>query len=125
MMARRLTVSLASAAVAIFIAGCEQKPQASLAERAAFAEAMQPADAQLAEKYGRSCRVCHTNPESGAPLAGDIAAWSARLAQGDTVLLGRVHSGYKTMPASGQCFDCADDEIKRLIAFMAKREGMR
>lgn len=125
-MARRLAGSLVLAALAaIFLAGCEQKPRASLAERAAFAEAMQPSDAQLAEKYGRSCRVCHTNPESGAPLSGDDTAWAPRLAQGDAVLLARVRSGYKAMPASGQCFDCTDDDVKRLIAFMAKREGMR
>lgn len=115
----------AMAVVATTIAACEQKPQASLAQRAAFAEAMKPADAQLAEKYSRSCRVCHTNPESGAPLAGDVDAWSPRLNQSEAVLLGHVRTGYKAMPASGQCFDCTDEELERLIAFMAKREGLQ
>ena len=124
-MSCRFSLPLAVAGIAIFVGACEQKPQASLAERAAYAEAMQPADAQLAEKYGRSCRVCHTNPESGAPLSGDVDAWSPRLNQGDAVLLAHVRSGYKAMPASGQCFDCTDDEVMRLIAFMAKREGAR
>src|SRR5689334_1615091 len=114
---RRLVTLLVVVAVAAGAAGCEKKAQQSIAERTAYAEAMQPKDAQLAEKYSRSCRACHTNPDSGAPLAGDVDAWSARLAQGDAVLIGRVHSGYKAMPASGQCFDCTDDELKRLIAF--------
>jgi cytochrome c5 len=122
---RRLVALVVVAAVAVGASACEKKPQLSVAERAAYAEAMQPKDAALAEKYSRSCRACHTNPDSGAPLAGDVDAWAARLAQGDAVLIARVHSGYKAMPAAGQCFDCSDDELKRLIAFMGKREGTR
>jgi cytochrome c5 len=121
----RLVALIVVAGLAMGAAACEKKAQLSVAERAAYAEAMQPADAPLAEKYSRSCRACHTNPDSGAPLAGDVDAWSARLAQGDAVLIGRVHAGYKAMPASGQCFDCSNDELKRLIAFMGKREGAR
>lgn len=124
-MAHRLSLPLALAGVAILVAACEQKPQPSLAERTAFAEAMQPADATLAEKYSRSCKACHANPDSGAPLAGDIDAWSPRLNQSEAVLLGHVRTGYKAMPASGQCFDCSDEDMKQLIAFMAKREGAR
>ena len=115
---------LGAAAFALTLAACE-KPQAPLGERLAYAEAMTPADAALAEKFGRSCRACHVNPDSGAPLAGDIDAWSPRLAQSTDVLLQHVRAGYKAMPASGQCFDCTDDELKRLTAFMAKREGVK
>ena len=113
------------AVAALALMACEQKPQAPLAERVAHAEAMTPADAALAEKFGRSCRACHVNPDSGAPLAGDVDAWTPRLAQSTEVLFQHVRAGYKAMPASGQCFDCTDDELKRLTAFMAKREGVK
>jgi len=92
-----------------------------LPEKIKRAEAMRPSDPALAEKYERSCRICHINPDSGAPLTGDVAAWEPRLAQSKGILTAHLRDGFNTMPPRGQCFDCTDDELQRLTDFMARR----
>ena len=54
-----------------------------------------PADPALAQVYSASCKLCHANPASGAPLTGDAAAWAPRLAQGIDTLLDHSINGYK------------------------------
>ena len=78
-----------------------------------------PDDPKLAKIYDQTCRACHTNPTSGAPLAGDTKAWAPRVAQGMDVLMQHAINGYKGMPPLGSCMDCGEDELKALIKFMA------
>lgn len=83
-------------------------------------EKMQPKDAQLAEKYNRSCFLCHANPDAKAHLVGDKAAWDRLLKEkGMPLLLTHVKDGFNTMPPKGQCADCTDAEFEALIKFMA------
>lgn len=118
-----VTTGLAVAIVLLSLAACGNDSGPTLAERVRRAESLAPSDPQLAEKFGRSCRVCHINPESGAPLVGDIHAWNGRFAQGGDTLLAHVRAGFKAMPGHGQCFDCTDDDLRRLTFFMAQREA--
>ncbi|WP_204378031.1 c-type cytochrome [Chromobacterium sphagni] len=83
------------------------------------AEALRPGDAGLAEKYQRSCLICHGAPASQAPLTAFAPAWEPRLRQGMPALLAHVRDGFQAMPAQGYCNDCSDDELERLIVFMA------
>jgi cytochrome c5 len=106
---------------AVLLSACGPEPSESLPEKIKRAEAMRPSDPALAEKYERSCRICHINPDSGAPLAGDVAAWEPRLAQSKDILAAHTRDGFNTMPPRGQCFDCTDDELERLTDFMARR----
>ena len=94
-------------------------PQKSPAELTAQAAAMMPADPKLADLYAHACKACHAMAGSGAPLAGDRAAWAPRAAKGMTALMGSVVSGYKGMPAGGQCFSCTATDYQALIRFMA------
>lgn len=87
----------------------------------AAAQAMIPADAELAEIYNRSCRSCHTIAATGAPLTGDVEAWAERLAKGPDVLLESVVSGAGGMPPFGLCMDCDAVQFEDLIAFMARQ----
>ncbi|MEM1114265.1 MAG: c-type cytochrome [Pseudomonadota bacterium] len=84
------------------------------------ARMLEPADAELASIYNRSCRACHTVAATGAPLAGDQAAWGELMAKGPDVLLENVVAGYGGMPPFGLCMDCDADEFDALIAFMAR-----
>lgn len=81
--------------------------------------AADPADPKLARLYAQTCKSCHTSPASGAPQAGDHAAWQPRIAPGMTVLLERTVNGYKGMPPLGSCMDCSEQEFEALIRFMA------
>ena len=91
----------------------------SPAEIAAHAAAMVPADPRLADLYSHACRACHATAGTGAPLAGDRAAWAPRAAKGMPALMSSLVGGYKGMPAGGQCFSCTADDYKALVRFMA------
>jgi cytochrome c5 len=96
-------------------------PPPSPAEVAARAAAAAPADARLADLYNGSCRGCHVQPDSGAPLTLDRAAWDPRWAKGEATLIEHTIGGFNGMPAGGQCFSCTADDYRALIAFMAGR----
>ncbi len=87
------------------------------------ASTLKPADAALASLYEQSCKACHANPASGAPQAGDRAAWQPRVAQGMGTLIDHTVNGYKGMPPLGSCMDCGEDEFAALIAFMSGEPG--
>jgi len=78
-----------------------------------------PASPAVQKIYDGSCRTCHSNPASGAPQAGDVKAWSARVAQGREVVLGHVINGYNKMPPMGLCMQCSEDDFAAVTAYMA------
>lgn len=104
------------------VAGCAGPAPPSPQEIAQHARALQPRDARLAQLYAQSCRACHAEPRSTAPLAGDRAAWAPRLAKGRAALLASVVNGFNGMPAGGQCFECTGADFERLIGFMSGAE---
>ena len=116
----RRAALLALVAITPVVAACQPaQPARSPAEIAAHAAAMVPADARLADLYSHACKACHATPGTGAPLAGDRAAWASRAAKGMPALMQSVLGGYKGMPAGGQCFSCAADDYRALVRFMA------
>jgi len=102
---------------AALLAACGQEAPPPSAPAAAVAA--QPADPKLSKLYAQTCRACHTSPGSGAPQAGDRAAWEPRVAQGMAVLVEHTVSGFKGMPPLGSCMDCSEPEFEALIRFMA------
>ncbi|MBL9096278.1 MAG: cytochrome c5 family protein [Alphaproteobacteria bacterium] len=108
------------------VAACgDPAPQETLEAKVSRAEALMPSDPGLVEKYERSCRTCHVNPDSGAPLTGDVQAWNARFAQGAATIAAHTRDGIRAMPPRGQCFDCSEDELSKLTLFMAQRADRR
>jgi cytochrome c5 len=108
----------------VVVTSCgDPAPADTLEAKIARAEALLPSDPRLAEKYGRSCRTCHVNPESGAPLTGDAHAWNTRFARGASEIASHTRDGIRAMPPRGQCFDCSEDDLWRLTLFMAQRAG--
>jgi cytochrome c5 len=79
-----------------------------------------PADPELKSIYDRSCRSCHTVAATGAPLTGDNAAWSPRMAKGMNTLVDSVVNGFGGMPPFGLCMACDVEEFEALISFMAE-----
>ncbi|PCJ69623.1 MAG: hypothetical protein COA62_08855 [Rhodobiaceae bacterium] len=106
------------------LAACSEDPAPQTAEeRAAIVQAAvtrTPDDPVLAEKYERSCKSCHADPENAAPLSGDTRAWAPRLeARGPEGLLDSSLNGFGGMPPLGACLDCGIEDFTNLIAFMA------
>lgn len=77
------------------------------------------ADPAIDTKYERSCKLCHATGLLNAPKTGDAAAWEARLAQGDEVVLKHIKDGFNQMPPKGTCIDCTDEEFLALTKKMA------
>ncbi|MBB6254450.1 c-type cytochrome [Nitrospirillum iridis] len=96
---------------------CDKAPEAPPSAEALAAR--RPADGRLAGLYETSCKACHANPDSGAPLVGFNAAWGPRWAKGQPLLLKHTLEGFNGMPAGGQCFSCTADDYQALIRFMA------
>ncbi|MGQ0587301.1 MAG: c-type cytochrome, partial [Gammaproteobacteria bacterium] len=67
---------------AALLAACgkESTPAAPSASASAAASTATPADPRLAKLYAQTCKACHSLPGTGAPLAGDRAAWAPRVA---------------------------------------------
>jgi len=81
-----------------------------------------PDDSELARIYDSSCKLCHANPASGAPLTGDIQAWRPRIAQGADTLLDHSINGYNGMPPMGLCMQCSEEQFLGLIRFMSAQD---
>lgn len=83
-------------------------------------QSLQPANTQLASIYNRSCKNCHTQNATGAPLTGDSTTWGPRLDKGMDQLLDSVINGFGGMPPLGLCMDCEPEQFEALIKFMAQ-----
>lgn len=64
-----------------------------------------------ADIYASNCIACHSSGVAGAPILGDVAAWSARLGKGIETVYTNAINGIGAMPARGTCMDCSDDEV--------------
>jgi cytochrome c5 len=71
--------------------------------------------------YNSVCASCHTTGGSGAPMLGDKAEWSKRLAQGGLNGLYTVAiDGKGSMPPKGTCIGCSDQEIQAAVDYILK-----
>ncbi|OLF53173.1 c-type cytochrome [Pseudomonas chlororaphis] len=100
------------------LAACGDKP----APPPAAAVQRMPDDPALARLYDSSCKLCHANPASGAPLTGAVQAWQPRIAQGADTLLDHSINGYNGMPPMGLCMQCSEEQFLALIRFMSAQD---
>lgn len=71
--------------------------------------------------YQRFCFSCHASGAAGAPRVGDVAAWSARIAKGNDVLLNTTIVGIPPgMPPRGMCLQCTDADLAAAITYMVE-----
>ncbi|MDR6917219.1 cytochrome c5 [Pseudomonas sp. 3296] len=101
----------------VLLAGCGKEPESPATH--IDAATARPADAELAQVYDNSCKLCHANPAAGAPLTGDSKAWEPRMRQGADTLLDHAINGYNGMPPMGLCMQCSQEQFLALISFMS------
>lgn len=77
---------------------------------------LQPRQAQL---FQQACAQCHLRPGLGAPVVGDAAAWETRKALGLEALVANTVRGVGDMPPLGTCGGCDENDLRRLVAFLA------
>ena len=73
--------------------------------------------------YNNACNACHGAGVGGAPVTGDTAAWTARIAQGIDVLYDHAINGFDgdavtPMLAKGGRMDLSDDEVRSAVDYM-------
>ncbi len=72
--------------------------------------------------YNEACLACHGAGIGGAPILGDVDAWTQRIAQGVDVLIGHAINGYTGsagyMPPKGGRVDLSDAEIADAVEYM-------
>jgi cytochrome c5 len=77
------------------------------------------APADPATLYQASCFACHGTGAAGAPVLGDNAAWSARIAQGEATLVDHAINGFNAMPPrGGSTLD--DDALETIVTYMVE-----
>lgn len=112
-----LPMALCAAVVAL--GACSSENTSPGADDLMRAQALRPADAQLSERYERSCMSCHAVQGSGAPLTGYAPQWKAPAGKGIERLVEHAYEGFNAMPARGLCNDCSKDDLRALIRFMS------
>jgi cytochrome c5 len=75
---------------------------------------------EVADRYAKTCAVCHASGAAGAPKTGVAADWEPRMGKGMDALVASVENGLNAMPPKGMCFDCSAADYKALIEYMAK-----
>lgn len=69
--------------------------------------------------FQQICAQCHAQPGLGVPVIGDEAEWQLRRAKGIDRLLANTIEGWLDMPPLGTCSFCSEQELRRLVAFLA------
>lgn len=78
---------------------------------------------QAADKTGQAvvqevCANCHVSGKNGAPVIGDVAAWTKHSKNGLVKLTENAISGIGKMPAHGGQPNLTDLEMSRAVAYM-------
>jgi cytochrome c5 len=71
--------------------------------------------ADPAALYQASCFACHGTGAAGAPVLGDVEAWTPRIAQGEATLLDHAINGLNAMPPRGGS-TLTDEEMELIVA---------
>ncbi|MGI9324779.1 MAG: c-type cytochrome [Pseudomonadales bacterium] len=74
----------------------------------------------VAQKWARSCALCHVDGNGGAPRIGHAEDWQPRLAKGQSTLLRHTIEGLNAMPPLGYCMDCEREDFVALIELMTR-----
>jgi len=104
----------------VYLPGDQRDVSAPVVETAAEPE---PVAAALSgpQVYNTACLACHSTGVGGAPVVGDAAQWTDRLAQGEDVLKQHAIEGFTGtgfMPAKGGRLDLSDDEVSAAVDYM-------
>lgn len=69
--------------------------------------------------FQQTCAHCHIRPIPLVPQLGDESEWVDRRARGFDELLAGTVNGVGGMPPLGTCSFCTEDDLRRLVAFIA------
>jgi len=106
----------------VYLPGEEQEASAPVVEAAAEPEPVATAMTGP-QVYNMACLACHSSGVGGAPIVGDVAEWTDRIAQGNAVLYEHAIDGFDgdamtpMLPKGGRV-DLSDQEVKDAVDYM-------
>lgn len=110
----------------VYLPGEEQQAAAAVVETVAEPEPVATAMTGP-QVYNSACIACHGSGVGGAPIVGDAAQWSERIAQGMETLSRHAIEGYTGtagyMPPKGGRLDLSDDEVISAVEYMANESS--
>jgi cytochrome c5 len=110
----------------VYLPGEEQEAAAPVIQTAAEPEPVATAMTGP-QVYNSACIACHSNGVGGAPIVGDAAQWTDRVAQGLDVLTRHAVEGYTGadgyMPAKGGRLDLSDEEVAEAVEYMVSESS--
>jgi cytochrome c5 len=110
----------------VYLPGEEQQAAAAVVETLAEPEPVATAMTGP-QVYNSACIACHGSGVGGAPIVGDAAQWSERIAQGMETLAKHAIEGYTGsagyMPPKGGRLDLSDDEVASAVEYMANESS--
>ncbi len=68
--------------------------------------------------YRQTCAFCHDQGIAGAPIIGEVGAWSPRLAQGMVTLYASALQGRNAMPPKGGNPSLADADVRAAVDYL-------
>jgi cytochrome c len=71
--------------------------------------------------YQQACALCHAYGVGDAPILGDSAAWSDRIAAGRDVLVANSLNGKGVMPPKGGQTSLSDEDVIFAVDFMIEK----
>lgn len=71
------------------------------------------------ELYTMYCSSCHSVKNAEAPEAFNASSWKKRMSKGTDAVLANVVKGIRNMPPQGGCFECTQDDLRKLIRYMS------
>jgi len=105
----------------VYLPGEEQQADAPVVETAAEPEPVATAMTGP-QVYNTACLACHASGVGGAPVVGDAAQWTDRIAQGVDVLKQHALEGFSGaagyMPPKGGRIDLSDEEVGSAVDYM-------
>ena len=105
----------------VYLPGEEQQAAAPTVETVAEPEPVAVVQSGP-QVYNAACNVCHGNGVGGAPITGDVDAWTARIAQGNELLYQHAIEGFAGevgyMPAKGGNPSLSDEEVIAAVDYM-------
>jgi cytochrome c5 len=110
----------------VYLPGEEHQADAPVVETVAEAEPVATAMTGP-QVYNSACIACHGVGVGGAPIVGDAAQWTDRLAQGMETLTRHAIEGYTGsagyMPPKGGRLDLSDEEVAEAVDYMANESS--
>ena len=106
----------------VYLPGDETEAAAPVAEPVAEPEPVATAMTGP-QVYNSACLACHSTGVGGAPVVGDAAQWTDRIAQGVDVLYDHAINGFDgaaatpMLPKGGRA-DLSDQEVRDAVDYM-------